>query len=139
VLELGERDIEGGVVTVTRRNDLDLAREQVPRSELASKLPQLVESMQAEYLAAAAERLGSRTSRDVSNADEFREFFSGDDPDSGGFVRAPWCADPATDAVMGELGVSVRCIPFDQALADGAECVISGAPAKVEALFAKAY
>ena len=139
VLELGERDIEGGVVTVTRRNDLDLAREQVPRSELASKLPQLVESMQAEYLAAAAERLGSRTSRDVSNVDEFREFFSGDDPDSGGFVRAPWCADPATDAVMGELGVSVRCIPFDQALADGAECVISGAPAKVEALFAKAY
>jgi prolyl-tRNA synthetase len=40
---------------------------------------------------------------------------------------------------MGELGVSGRCIPFDQNLADGAACVISGAPAQVEAIFAKAY
>jgi prolyl-tRNA synthetase len=40
---------------------------------------------------------------------------------------------------MGELGVTVRCIPFDQNLADGAKCVISGADAKFEAIFAKAY
>jgi prolyl-tRNA synthetase len=40
---------------------------------------------------------------------------------------------------MAELGVTVRCIPFDQNPPDGAACVISGAPAKVEAIFAKAY
>ncbi len=40
---------------------------------------------------------------------------------------------------MGELGVTVRCVPFDQNLTDGAKCVISGADAKVEAIFAKAY
>jgi prolyl-tRNA synthetase len=40
---------------------------------------------------------------------------------------------------MGELGVSVRCIPFDQKLRANAKCVITGAPAKVEAIFAKAY
>ena len=88
----------------------------------------------------ARKRLRARTSTDVDpNVEQFREFFSGDDLDTGGFVRAPWSEDPATEKVMGELGVSVRCIPFDQKLAAGAKCVISGAPAKVEAVFAKAY
>jgi prolyl-tRNA synthetase len=54
-------------------------------------------------------------------------------------VRAPWSEDPATEELMGELGVSVRCIPFDQQLESGAKCVISGADAKVQAVFAKAY
>jgi prolyl-tRNA synthetase-like protein len=40
---------------------------------------------------------------------------------------------------MGELGVSVRAIPFDAKLKEGAKCVISGEPASVEAIFAKAY
>jgi prolyl-tRNA synthetase len=40
---------------------------------------------------------------------------------------------------MGELGVSVRCIPFDGKVEAGAKCVISGKPATVEAIFAKAY
>jgi prolyl-tRNA synthetase len=139
IIEMGERDIEGGIVTVTRRNDSELSREQVPRAQVGRKLPEMVEAMQSQYLAEAAERLGERTSTSISNVEEFREFFSGEDLDSGGFVRGPWCEDPATEEVMGELGVSVRCIPFGQNLADGAKCVISGAPAKVEAIFAKAY
>jgi prolyl-tRNA synthetase len=54
-------------------------------------------------------------------------------------VRAPWSEDPATEELMAELGVSVRCIPFDGKVAADSKCVISGAPAKVEAIFAKAY
>ena len=37
------------------------------------------------------------------------------------------------------LKVSVRCIPFDQQLPSGAICVLTGKPATVEAIFAKAY
>ena len=40
---------------------------------------------------------------------------------------------------MGELGVTVRCIPFDAELPGDARCVITGGPAKVMAIFAKAY
>jgi prolyl-tRNA synthetase len=139
VVELGERDIEGGVVTVTRRDDPELSREQVQRGEIAAKVPAMLEEMQAGYFREAQERLAARTSTEIADVEAFREFFSGEDPDSGGFVRAPWSEDPATEAVMAELKVSVRCIPFDQRLADGATCVISGEPAKVEAIFAKAY
>lgn len=139
VVELGERDIESGVVTATRRTDPDLGREQIGRDEAAGRIAEIVDAMQGECLAEAAERLAARTADDITGVEAFREYFSGDDTDSGGFVRAPWSEDPATEKTMGELGVSVRCIPFDQNLAEGAVCVISGAPAKVEAVFAKAY
>jgi prolyl-tRNA synthetase len=138
VIELGGRDIEGGVVTVTRRNDPELGREQVQRSEVGDFAEQL-ERMQQAYFDEATQRLRDRTRTDITDVDAFREFFSGEGTDAGGFVRAPWSEDPATEEVMAEFGVSVRCIPFDQELADGAKCVISGAPAKVEAVFAKAY
>ena len=139
VVELGGRDIEGGVVTLTMRNDPELEREQVPRDRFVSELAETLEQMQRQYLADARKFLEERTTTEVTDVEGFREFFSGDDLDSGGFVRAPWSEDPETEKVMSELGVSVRCIPFDQNLPDGAKCVISGAPAKVEAIFAKAY
>ncbi len=135
VVELGGRDIEGGVVTLTKRNDQELEREQVPRDRFVSELAATLEQMQGQYLEDARKFLDERTTTEVTDVDGFREFFSGDDLDSGGFVRAPWSEDPETEKVMGELGVSVRCIPFDQNLPDGAKCVISGAPAKVEASF----
>ena len=86
-----------------------------------------------------SERLRERTRDDITTLDEFREFFSGDDTDSGGFVKAPWSEDPATLETMGELGVSVRCIPFDEELPPDARCVITGGPATGVAIFAKAY
>ncbi len=139
VIELGERDIDSGVVTATRRNDPDLGREQLEKDGAAAKIAEIVEAMQAEYFSEASDRMAARTATDIADVDAFREYFSGDETDSGGFVRAPWSEDPETEKEMGELGVSVRCIPFDQNLAEGAVCVISGAPAKVEAVFAKAY
>jgi prolyl-tRNA synthetase len=139
VVELGGRDIEGGVVTVTRRNDDGLEREQIPREEFVSGVGEVLEGMQGAYFDEAKQRLDERTTTGISDVDAFRDYFSGDDTDSGGFVRAPWSEDPETEKVMGELGVTVRCVPFDQNLADGAKCVISGADAKVEAIFAKAY
>ena len=41
--------------------------------------------------------------------------------------------------MMGELGVSVRCIPFGEELPSDARCVITGGVARVIAIFAKAY
>jgi hypothetical protein len=95
--------------------------------------------MQAGYFEEAAQRLRVRTRDDISTLEEFRDFFAGDDTESGGFVRAPWSEDPGTVETMAELGVSVRCIPFDAELTSDARCVITGGPAKVVAIFAKAY
>jgi prolyl-tRNA synthetase len=138
VIELGQRDLEQGVVTVTRRDDPELNREQLPR-EKAVSLADALGEIQSTYMEQARERLRARTTTDVTTVDQFREWFSGEGTEDGGFVRAPWSEDPATEELMGEFGVTVRCLPFDSDPPADAKCVITGAPAKVEAVFAKAY
>ena len=138
VIELGGRDIEGGVVTATRRDDTELNREQIPRDQ-ARGLAAALGEIQSAYMDQARARLEARTTTDVTTVEEFREWFSGEGTEDGGFVRAPWSEDPATEELMAELGVSVRCLPFDGEVAADARCVISGDSAGVEAIFAKAY
>jgi prolyl-tRNA synthetase len=139
VIELGERDIEGGVVTVTRRDDPDLARDAIPRSGAGEAVVGVLGDIQIGYYQEASERLRERTRDDIATLEEFRDFFSGDETGSGGFVKAPWSEEPETIETMAELGVSVRVIPFDEELPSGARCVITGGPARVMAIFAKAY
>jgi prolyl-tRNA synthetase len=139
VIELGERDLEGGVVTVTRRDDPQLARDAIPRDDAAEAVVGVLGDVQLTYYQQASERLRERTRDDITTLEEFREFFTGDQTDSGGFVKAPWSEEAETLEPMGELGVSVRVIPFDEKLPADARCVITGGPARVVAIFAKAY
>jgi prolyl-tRNA synthetase len=139
VIELGERDIEQGVVTMTRRDDAGLSRDAVPRDGAAEAAAGILGDIQLGYFEEAGRRLRERTRDDITTLDQFREFFAGDDTDSGGFVKAPWSEDPDTEKTMDELGVTVRCIPFDEELPSDARCVITGGAARVVAIFAKAY
>src|SRR5262249_7200089 len=139
VIELGERDLDQGVVTVTRRDDDSLSRDAIPSEGAGEAVVGVLGDMQTGYLEQADVRLRERTRDDITTVEQFREFFSGDETDSGGFVRAPWCEDPATEEVMAELGVSVRCIPFGEELPPDPRCVITGGPATTVAIFAKAY
>ena len=139
VIELGERDIEGGVVTVTRRDDPELARDAIPREGTGEAVVGVLGDIQLGYYQEASERVRRRTRDDITTVDEFRDFFAGEETESGGFVKAPWSEDPETIETMAELGVSVRVIPFDEELPADARCVITGGPGRVIAIFAKAY
>jgi prolyl-tRNA synthetase len=139
VIELGERDIEGGVATVTRRDDPELARDAIPREGVAEAVVGVLGDVQLGYYEEASKRFRERTRDDITTVEEFREFFSGEETDSGGFVKAPWSEESETIETMAELGVSVRVIPFDEELPADARCVITGGPARVMAIFAKAY
>jgi prolyl-tRNA synthetase len=141
ILEIGPRDLDQEVVAMRRRDDADLGMESVSRGEIGAKIGPLLEQIQAGYFEQAAERLVSRTAGEVRNLDEFRAWFEGDDEDAAasGFVRAPWSEATESAAILEELKVSVRCIPFDQQLAPDSACVLTGKPAVVEAVFGKAY
>jgi prolyl-tRNA synthetase len=139
VIELGGRDIDQGVVTMTRRDDPELARDAIPRDGAADAVAGMIGDIQLSYLEEADRRLRERTRDDITTLAEFSEFFSGDDTESGGFVLAPWSEGPETIETMGELGVSVRVIPEGAELPPDARCVITGGPATVMAIFAKAY
>jgi prolyl-tRNA synthetase len=139
VIELGERDIEQGVVTITRRDDPELRRDAIPRDGAAEAVVGVLGGMQTGYFEEASRRLRERTRDDITTLEAFREFFSGEETESGGFVKAPWSEEAGTLEVIGELGVSVRCIPFGEELPPDARCVITGGAARVVAIFAKAY
>jgi prolyl-tRNA synthetase len=139
VIELGERDVEAGVVTVTRRDDPELSRDAIPREGVAEAVVGILGNMQVGYYEEASKRLRERTRDDITTLEEFREFFSGDETESGGFVKAPWSEEPETEKTLAELGVTVRIIPFGEELPPDARCVITGGPARVVAIFAKAY
>jgi prolyl-tRNA synthetase len=139
VIELGGRDIEQAVVTMTRRDDPELDRDAIPRDGAAEAVVGVLGDIQLGYYDDASRRLRERTRDDITTLEEFREFFSGEDTESGGFVLAPWSEDPETEKTIGELGVTVRCIPFGAELPPDARCVITGGPARVVAIFAKAY
>ena len=87
----------------------------------------------------ASELLRERSREDITTLDDFREFFSGEETGSGGFIKAPWSEEEDTLETMAELGFSVRVIPFGEELPQDARCVITGGPARVVAIFAKAY
>ncbi len=141
VLELGPRDLKEGVVAVRRRDAGDARPEAVERAKIADAIPALLAEIKGAYHRAAAERLSSRTRIDADGFDEFREWFDTDpaDADAGGFLRAPWSEAPESAALLEELKVTVRCLPFDQDLSPDARCVLTGKPAVTEAIFAKAY
>jgi prolyl-tRNA synthetase len=141
IIEIGPRDLDQGVVAVRRRDDEELAMESVQRAEVGAKIGAILDQVQTTYFELAAERLASRTARGIESLDEFRQWFAGDGEDAAarGFVRAPWSEAPESAALLEELRVSVRCIPFDQQLAPGSACVLTGKPAVVEAVFGKAY
>jgi prolyl-tRNA synthetase len=141
ILELGPRDLREGVVALRRRDSEDLRPESIERSQAVASIPTLLAEIQAAYRRTAAERLSSRTRSGVQGFDEFREWFDTDpaDASAGGFLRAPWSEAPESAQLLESLKVSVRCLPFDQALPPDSRCVLTGRPAVVEAVFAKAY
>ena len=120
-------------------DDPELTRDAIPREGAADAVAGMIGDIQLSYFEEADKRLRDRTRDDITTLAEFREFFSGDDTESGGFVLAPWSEGPETIETMGELGVSVRVIPEGAELPPDARCVISGGPATVMAIFAKAY
>ncbi len=55
-----------------------------------------------------------------------------------GFVRAKWCGDEASEALLTEMAVTIRCLPFDQSGTKG-KCVLTGKDATLDAIFARSY
>ncbi len=131
-LEIGPRDIEAGQALIARRDTG--TKEAFAISELAEKLPQLLETMQADLLARATESLNSRI-YEAKDYDTFKELIAG----KPGFVKAMWCGElPCEEKIKEDTTATSRCIPFEQEqLAD--TCVCCGAPAKQLVLWGKAY
>ena len=142
IVEIGAKDIAGSKVCVTRRDKLEAGKRFEDRTSFVGNIGTELAEIQKALFDAASSMRESRMRRDINDWTAFEAYFSKDDDSSftggQGFVRAKWCGDDASLAKLEPLGVTVRCIPFDQ---DGkaGTCVLTGKPATQEVIFARAY
>ena len=131
-IELGPKDIEAGQAVIVRRD----TREKIVVSiaELAEKVSEVLETMQKEMLERARAHREAHTYV-AANKEEFAAIAD----NKPGFIKAMWCGEQACeDAIKEELGVTSRCIPFEQE-ALSAVCVCCKKPAKKMVYWGKAY
>ncbi len=131
-IELGPKDLAAGTAVIVRRD----TREKItaPIDELPEMVPEILETMQQEMFDRAKAHRDAHTYTAVTK-EEFQKI-SYEKP---GFIKAMWCGDQACeDAIKEELGVTSRCIPFEEEhLSD--TCIWCGRPAKHMVYWGKAY
>jgi prolyl-tRNA synthetase len=138
-VEIGPRDIADNALMVARRDTG--AKEKTPRDAFVAGVPATLAAMQKNLFDRALAMREANT-QTIDTLDDFRAYFTPKnekDPEiHGGFALCHWHDDPAVDALLKELKVTIRCIPLDGADEPG-KCVITGQPSSKRVVFAKAY
>ncbi|NPA26566.1 MAG: proline--tRNA ligase [Chloroflexi bacterium] len=132
-VEIGPRDVAQGAVTLARR---DIPGKPGKQTVALEALPQVVgpllDEIHANMLRKATEFRDAHI-YEPETYDEFREVIG------RGWAYVWWCGSPECEArIKEETKATNRVIPLDQPGGEG-RCIYCGAPAKVKAIFAKAY
>ena len=131
-IEIGPRDLAQQQVVFARRDTGEkrsVALDQAP-AEVTATLDAIQRGLFEKALA-----FREANTHSVSTYDEFKERLEAD----GGFYIADWCDETEAELrVQEETKATVRCIPLDGSEPQG-PCFVTGRPAKVRAVFAKAY
>ena len=137
--EVGPKDLANNAVFVARRDTGE--KSSLARDEFVRTVSTTLEEIQGGLFQRALQ-LRESNSRAVDNLDEFRQYFTPDNPDEpemhGGFASAYFVDDPEVDEILKQMKVTVRCIPLDAEDEPGV-CIFTGKPSPHRAVFAKAY
>ncbi|TMW64585.1 hypothetical protein Poli38472_011465 [Pythium oligandrum] len=154
--ELGPKDLQKQQVRVVRRDNG--AKEDIPIAELTTKIPALLEQIQADMLARAREERDGR----LKKVTEWRDFVPA--LQEGCMVLTPFCNETEWEEIvktksreeslelMGldeeaentatSAAAKTLCIPFehnDKPVAEDLKCFVSGKPAKCWILWGRSY
>jgi prolyl-tRNA synthetase len=131
-LELGERDLAAGCVTVVRRDTGE--REQARLSEATERVGVLLDEIQAGLLAEARAFRERHTSR-FHERSAMMEFLRAGE----GFAVAAWCGSAECEAeVKAETSATIRCLTLERE-DPGAPCIVCGGAGTETATWAQAY
>ena len=141
-IEVGPRDIEAKACTYARRDKSHQEKSTLSFDQLEEKIPQILDEIQKQYFAEALSFRKTHIYTNIKTFEELRAFFTPKNIEKpeihGGFVLAKWCGDPASEKMLDELKISIRCVPLEQSGTQGT-CILTGKPAVLDAIFAKSY
>ena len=131
-ITLGPRDLEQGTLEIARRDTSE--KETVSLDGIAPKIQQLLSDIQDNIYKKALSFRSDMTS-EVDDFEEFKKVLA----EKGGFIKAFWDGTTETEEkIKTETKATIRCIPLEESMKEGV-CMYSGAPAKHQVIFAKAY
>lgn len=146
-IEVGPRDCANSVVTFSRRDRPPQDKQTLPLAEFIEQFPLILEEIQQNYWQQAKAYRDAAICDHLKTFDELVAFFQDTDSSEGkssgkeqkgGFVLAKWCGDPQTEELLTAHKVTIRCLPLAQRSEEGL-CILTGRPAKLDAIFAKSY
>jgi prolyl-tRNA synthetase len=132
-IELGARDIAGGVALLANR--LAEGKTEIPLADVARQVPELLEKFHHDLYARAVQFREEHTYH-AETYEELKEMVE------HGFVYATHCGDPECEKrIQEETKATVRCIPLEGPSAEGSVCVYDGKPSGYarKVIFARAY
>ena len=117
-IEIGERDLNNGVITFARR-DTGLKTSVSKDIQVVNYTKELLDTIQKDMYNKALERRNNLTFT-AKNLDEVKEIMA----NQPGFIHADWCGSPECELKMKEInGIKSRCILKEEKLITG-KCVV---------------
>lgn len=130
-VELGPKDLEQGVVTISRRDSGD--KFTVPMNDAAAKVIGLMDEIQKALFERAKDYLTKRTHK-VDSYDEFKTKC-----EEGGMFLLHWCGErDCEDKIKEDTKATVRCISFEHTPEEG-KCIVCSKPSKRRVHFARSH
>ena len=150
-VEVGPRDVDGGVAMVARRDRSPKDKQSMARGELVATVTKILAEMQDGMFQKALAFRDANT-RAIDDRRDFDRYFtpkSEDKPEiHGGFALSHWCGSAACEGVVKDaLKVTIRAIPMPGTLSpvweektrEAGACVVCGQPSAQRVVFAKSY
>ncbi|KXZ56462.1 hypothetical protein GPECTOR_1g413 [Gonium pectorale] len=138
-MELGPKDMDNGAVVLARRDTG--AKETVSWADVATRVPALLETIQADMFAAAK----ARTSNCTEVCHSWEQFMTA--LNNKHMALTPWADEEEIEEEVKKksttpdaMGAKTLCLPFEAPeLPEGTKCFYSGKPAKNWALWGRSY
>jgi len=141
-VEVGPKDIAKGGVFTGRRDTGE--NKPFPRDEFVASIGETLSEIQQNLLD-RARAFRDEHSREINTIDEFKAFFTPkskneESPEIHGGFAYSYLDDshPDVEAILKELKVTPRCIPFEIEKVPG-PCMVTGTEQSQRLVFAKAY
>ena len=147
ILEVGKRDVDGNNLMLKQRIYINTpeGKQIINRDEFVANAGKYLEDIQAAMFAKAKERLNANIRTDITTKEAFADYFANanewiEDGRQGkvAFVRGKWCGDAATEEILKQMKITIRCLPSDQSGTTG-ECLLTGKPATTDVIYARCY
>ena len=147
ICEIGLRDVDNNAMMVKERINLGTpeGKEIIAASDFVNTISNRLESIQNKMFEKAKKRMEENVRTDIKTPEEFKEYFSNanewiEDGKQGkvAFVKGKWCGDSATEELLKELKITIRCLPLHQSGTVG-KCLLTGKDATLDVIYARSY